>query len=152
MVQAGILNGYSDGTFKPNASITRAEFATIAARFLSNPYSTKDRFYDTEGHWAEVYINRAAEIGWIGGYPDGSFKPDQYITRAEAVTLVNNVLGRAPHADYMLDDMIRWPDNPSLPGIMRTSRRLPTATITDGAAEIVMKSGPSCWRPADYLT
>ena len=112
MVQAGILNGYSDGTFKPNASITRAEFATIAARFLSNPYSTKDRFYDTEGHWAEVYINRAAEIGWIGGYPDGSFKPDQYITRAEAVTLVNNVLGRAPHADYMLDDMIRWPDNP----------------------------------------
>ena len=112
MVQAGILNGYSDGTFKPNASITRAEFATIAARFLSNPYSTKDRFYDTEGHWAEVYINRAAEIGWIGGYPDGSFKPDQYITRAEAVTLVNNVLGRAPHADHMLDDMIRWPDNP----------------------------------------
>ena len=112
MVQAGILNGYSDGTFKPNASITRAEFATIAARFLSNPYSTKDRFYDTEGHWAEVYINRAAEIGWIGGYPDGSFKPDQYITRAEAVTLVNNVLGREPHADYMLDDMIRWPDNP----------------------------------------
>ena len=95
MVQAGILNGYSDGTFKPNASITRAEFATIAARFLSNPYSTKDRFYDTEGHWAEVYINRAAEIGWIGGYPDGSFKPDRYITRAEAVTLVNNVLGRA---------------------------------------------------------
>ena len=112
MVQAGILNGYSDGTFKPNASITRAEFATIAARFLSNPYSTKDRFYDTEGHWAEVYINRAAEIGWIGGYPDGSFKPDRYITRAEAVTLVNNVLGREPHADYMLDDMITWPDNP----------------------------------------
>ena len=112
MVQAGILNGYSDGTFKPNASITRAEFATIAARFLSNPYSLKDRFTDTEGHWAEVYINRAAEVGWINGYTDGSFKPDQAITRAEAVTLVNNVLGRAPHADYMLDDMVTWPDNP----------------------------------------
>ena len=112
MVQAGILNGYSDGAFKPNASITRAEFATIAARFLSNPYSLKDRFTDTEGHWAEVYINRAAEVGWINGYTDGSFKPDQAITRAEAVTLVNNVLGRAPHADYMLDDMVTWPDNP----------------------------------------
>lgn len=112
MVQAGILNGYSDGTFKPNASITRAEFATIAARFLSNPYSTKDRFYDTEGHWAEVYINRAAEIGWIGGYPDGTFRPDQAITRAEAVTLVNAVLGRAPHEDHLLPDMIVWPDNP----------------------------------------
>ena len=112
MVNAGILNGYSDGTFKPNANITRAEFATIAARFLSNPYSTEDRFYDTEGHWAEVYINRAAEIGWISGYPDGSFRPDRVITRAEAVTLVNAVLGRAPHADYMLDDMITWPDNP----------------------------------------
>ena len=112
MVNAGIITGYSDGTFKPNANITRAEFATIAARFLSNPYSLKDRFYDTEGHWAEVYINRAAEIGWIGGYPDGSFKPDRYITRAEAVTLVNNVLGREPHEDYLLEDMIRWPDNP----------------------------------------
>ena len=112
MVQAGILNGYSDGTFKPNANITRGEFATIAARFLSNPYSTKDRFYDTEGHWAEVYINRAAEAGWIDGYPDGTFRPDQAITRAEAVTLVNAVLGRAPHEDHLLPDMIVWPDNP----------------------------------------
>ena len=112
MVQAGILNGYSDGTFRPNANITRGEFATIAARFLSNPYSTKDRFYDTEGHWAEVYINRAAEAGWIDGYPDGTFRPDQAITRAEAVTLVNAVLGRAPHEDHLLPDMIVWPDNP----------------------------------------
>ena len=112
MVNAGILNGYSDGTFRPNANITRGEFATIAARFLSNPYSTKDRFYDTEGHWAEVYINRAAEAGWIDGYPDGTFRPDQAITRAEAVTLVNAVLGRAPHEDHLLPDMITWPDNP----------------------------------------
>ena len=112
MVQAGILTGYGDGTFKPNANITRGEFATIAARFLSNPYSTKDRFYDTEGHWAEVYINRAAEEGWINGYSDGTFKPDQAITRAEAVTLVNNVLGRKPHADHMLPEIVTWPDNP----------------------------------------
>ena len=112
MVNAGILNGYSDGTFKPNANITRAEFATIAARFLSNSYSLNDRFYDTEGHWAEPYINRAAEVGWINGYSDGSFKPDKAITRAEAVTLVNAVLGREPHEDHLLSNMIRWPDNP----------------------------------------
>ena len=112
MVQAGILTGYGDGTFKPNSNITRGEFATIAARFLSNPYSTKDRFYDTEGHWAEVYINRAAEEGWINGYSDGTFKPGRAITRAEAVTLVNNVLGRKPHADHMLPEMVTWPDNP----------------------------------------
>lgn len=112
MVNAGILTGYNDGSFRPNDPITRAEFATIAARFLSDPYSLQDRFYDTEGHWAEVYINRAAEVGWINGYNDGSFRPDKAITRAEAMTLVNNVLGREPHADYMLDDMITWPDNP----------------------------------------
>ena len=112
MVNAGILTGYNDGTFRPNDPITRAEFATIAARFLSDPYSLQDRFYDTEGHWAEVYINRAAEVGWINGYSDGTFRPDRAITRAEAVTLVNNVLGRKPNADYMLDNMITWPDNP----------------------------------------
>ena len=112
MVNAGIITGYNDGTFRPNDPITRAEFATIAARFLSDPYSLQDQFYDTEGHWAEVYINRAAEVGWINGYNDGSFRPNKAITRAEAVTLVNNVLGREPHADYMLDDMITWPDNP----------------------------------------
>ena len=112
MVNAGIITGYNDGTFRPNDPITRAEFATIAARFLSDPYSLQDQFYDTEGHWAEVYINRAAEVGWINGYNDGSFRPNKAITRAEAVTLVNNVLGREPHTDYMLDDMITWPDNP----------------------------------------
>ena len=112
MVNAGILTGYSDGTFKPNANITRAEFATIAARFLSNSYSLNDRFYDTEGHWAEPYINRAAEVGWINGYSDGSFKPDKAITRAEAVTLVNAVLGREPHEDHLLNNMVTWPDNP----------------------------------------
>ena len=112
MVNAGILTGYSDGTFKPNANITRAEFATIAARFLSNSYSLNDRFYDTEGHWAEPYINRAAEVGWINGYSDGSFKPDRAITRAEAVTLVNAVLGREPHEDHLLSSMVTWPDNP----------------------------------------
>ena len=112
MVNAGIITGYNDGTFRPNDLITRAEFATIAARFLSDPYSLQDRFYDTEGHWAEVYINRAAEVGWINGYNDGSFRPDKAITRAEAMTLVNAVLGREPHEDHLLANMIIWPDNP----------------------------------------
>ena len=112
MVNAGIITGYNDGTFRPNDLITRAEFATIAARFLSDPYSLQDRFYDTEGHWAEVYINRAAEVGWINGYNDGSFRPDKAITRAEAMTLVNAVLGREPHKDHLLPNMIIWPDNP----------------------------------------
>ena len=109
---AGIVAGYPDGTFLPNNNITRAEFATIAARFLSDTYVGPDLFTDIDGHWAAEYINRAANAGWINGYPDGSFRPDAYITRAEAMTLVNNMLGRAPHRDHMLADMIRWPDNP----------------------------------------
>ena len=109
---AGIVNGYPDGSFKPNNKITRAEFAAIAARFLSEEYVGPDLFTDISGHWAAEYINRAANAGWINGYPDGSFHPDAYITRAEAMTLVNNMLGRAPHRDHMLEDMVKWPDNP----------------------------------------
>ena len=111
MVQVGVLTGYNDGTFRPNAPITRAEFATMAARFLSNPYASGGQFSDIEGHWAQAYIARAAEVGWIHGYGDGTFRPNQDITRAEAVTLVNAVLGRAPHEDHLLADMVTWPDN-----------------------------------------
>ena len=109
---AGIVAGYPDGTFLPNNNITRAEFATIAARFLSEAYAGPDLFTDISGHWAAEYINRAANAGWISGYPDGSFHPDAYITRAEAVTLVNNMLGRMPHEDHLLANMKVWPDNP----------------------------------------
>ena len=112
MTKAGILGGYEDNTFRPNNSITRAEFATIAARFLSQTYTGPDKFSDISGHWAAEYINRAAQAGWIGGYADGTYRPNQPITRAEAVTLINAVLGRTPHKDHMLADMIRWPDNP----------------------------------------
>ena len=111
MVSAGIVNGYEDGTFKPNAEITRAEFAAIAARFDSSEYSGEDQFSDISGHWASEYINRAAERGWISGYEDGTFKPDQSITRAEAMTLVNNVLNRHVQPEYMLDNMVTWSDN-----------------------------------------
>ena len=109
---AGIVAGYPDGTFLPDNNITRAEFATIAARFLSEAYAGPDLFTDISGHWAQEYINRAANAGWINGYPDGTFHPDAYITRAEAVTLVNNMLGRMPHEDHLLANMKVWPDNP----------------------------------------
>lgn len=113
VASAGVVNGYPDGTFLPNNNITRAEFATIAARFLSEEYVGPDLFTDVSGHWAQEYINRAANAGWINGYPDGSFHPDAYITRAEAMTLVNNMLGRMPHEDHLLAGMKVWVDNPS---------------------------------------
>lgn len=111
MSNGGVIHGYPDGTFKGGGSITRAEFATIAAQFLSSKYVGSDRFTDINGHWAAEYINRAAAEGWIAGYPDGTFRPDQNITRAEAMTLVNAVLGRTPDKDHLLRNMIEWPDN-----------------------------------------
>ena len=113
MVNAGIIQGYEDGTFRPNNNITRAEFAAIASRFMSSGYDVEeDLFTDIANHWARQNINDAAMTKWINGYPDGTFLPDKAITRAEAVTLVNNVLQRKPDADHMLDSMIKWPDNP----------------------------------------
>ena len=112
MVNAGIIQGYEDGTFRPNNNITRAEFAAIASRFMSSGYDVEeDLFTDIANHWARENINDAAMTKWINGYPDGTFLPDKAITRAEAVTLVNNVLQRKPDADHMLDSMIKWPDN-----------------------------------------
>ncbi len=111
MANADVVAGYTDGTFKPNQPITRAEFATIAAQFDSNTYSGDDKFNDISGHWAANYINAAAERGWISGYTDGSFKPNQNITRAEAMTLINSMLERNVDVDGLLDDMVKWPDN-----------------------------------------
>ena len=111
VANAGILVGNPDGTFRPNANITRAEFAAIAARFLSDPSEGRDRFTDTSNHWARALINQAAAEKWITGYKDGTFRPDNAITRAEAVTLINNVLERGPDADHMLKKMVTWPDN-----------------------------------------
>ena len=109
---AGILDGYEDGTFKPDGNITRAEFATIAVRFFEATYDGGDLFSDIAGHWAQDYINEAANAGIVDGYPDGTFRPQQYITRAEAMTMVNRTIDRHPDADHLLDDMIVWPDNP----------------------------------------
>ena len=108
---AGIIAGYEDGSFRPNGYITRAEFATIAARFFDVTYSGKDLFPDISGHWAKDYINQAANKGFVNGYEDGTFKPDRNITRAEAVTLVNRTLDRHPDKSHFTKDMLVWPDN-----------------------------------------
>ena len=113
MYNAGIISGYPDGTFRPNAKITRAELATIVARFLEDRINAgvEINLTDISGHWAEGFIIEVAENGIITGYPDGTFKPDQAITRAETVTMINRLLQRKPDKDHLLDDMIVWPDN-----------------------------------------
>ena len=111
MANAGILDGYEDGSFHPNGYITRAEFATSAVRFFDLSYQGEDLFPDIDGHWAQDYINQAADAGIIEGYPDGTFGPQKQITRAEAVTMVNRTLDRHPDPDHFLEDMLVWPDN-----------------------------------------
>ena len=108
----GIITGYPDGTFRPNAAITRAEFAAIAARFDSNGDKTTAKFSDIANHWAKDEISIAYNNGWITGYPDGTFGPQRDITRAETMTLVNRVLNRLPETeDDLLPNMTVWTDN-----------------------------------------
>ena len=108
----GIIKGYEDGSFKPNDPISRAEFAAIAARFDPDGDKTPATFFDVSSHWAKDEISIAANHGWIKGYEDGSFKPDQKITRAETMTLVNRVLNRLPETkDDLHKDMKTWVDN-----------------------------------------
>ncbi|MGN1307360.1 MAG: S-layer homology domain-containing protein, partial [Faecousia sp.] len=112
MTNAGIVEGYPDGSFRPDQPITRAEFVAIATRFSKAIYDGGNSFTDVpENHWAAQYIALAEQLGWIFGDPDGSFRPDQPITRAEAMTLINRMLERAVEEEHMLPDMISWPDN-----------------------------------------
>ena len=111
LTTGGVVEGKPGNRFDPDASITRAEFATIAVRFFGGSYEGEDLFTDISGHWANNYINRAAVLGLINGRGDGTFDPDAPITRAEAMAIVNRTLGRKPVADMLLDDMITWPDN-----------------------------------------
>ena len=107
-----IITGYPDGTFRPNAAITRAEFAAIAARFDSNGDKTTAKFSDIATHWAKDEISIAYNNGWINGYPNGTFGPQRDITRAETMTLVNRVLNRQPETeDDLLPNMVTWTDN-----------------------------------------
>ena len=113
----GILDGYLDGTFRPNAPITRSEFTKIAVSFFdyaAEEYSYEGWFSDVQGReWFVEYLTAAIEYGLIEGMPDGTFRPLDNITRAEAATIVNRTLGREPHEDYLLSrrEMITWPDN-----------------------------------------
>lgn len=112
MAKLGIVKGRNAEAFDPDAPITRAEFATICARFDKTQISTSSNFTDISGHWAEKYIERAATLGWIAGYSDGTFRPSNYITRAEAMTMINRVLCRVPETESdLLPGMITWPDN-----------------------------------------
>ena len=108
----GIVKGDSQGKFNPNAPITRAEFAAIAARCDDKANTTAVDFSDIASHWAKDEISAAANNGWINGYTDGTFRPNNKITRAEAMTLVNRVLRRLPEtAEDLHNDMIKWSDN-----------------------------------------
>lgn len=112
MSALGIITGYPDGTFKPNKPITRAEFAAIAARFDETQSGKSATFSDVIGHWAAKEIGIAYYNDWIKGYPDGTFKPDQNITRAEAMTMINRVLERKPESPAdLLTNMNKWTDN-----------------------------------------
>ena len=110
---AGIVTGYNDGAFRPNQPITRGEMAKIIANFANLNKGTKS-FTDLSGHWSKTYVELAAGNGWIAGYPDGSFRPDQKITRAETVTMINRVLERVPAKELRLlsrSIMLTFPDN-----------------------------------------
>jgi len=115
LTRAGILDGYEDGSFRPNASITRAEFTKIAVSFFkhvggasSNPFNDVP-----DSAWYAEFVKAAVELGLIDGYEDGTFRPNAPITRAEACTIVNRTLGRAPDKDNLLPEheMLTWPDN-----------------------------------------
>ena len=112
LANAGIITGDPKGTFRPNDTITRAEFAAIAARFDNSTVEATGKYTDLSGHWAADLIGRASARGWVTGYSDGTFKPNVAITRAESMTLINRVLGRAKlTSESLLDSMKKWPDN-----------------------------------------
>ena len=111
MAGLGIVQGRSSTVFDPNAPITRAEFAALCARFDTGKSSGTQSFSDIKGHWAQSYIERAAELGWIKGFEDGTFHPDDCITRAQAMTMIDRVLNRIPEeASDLLPGMNVWPD------------------------------------------
>ena len=113
LANAGVLSGYPDGTFRPNAPITRAEFTKIAASFFEKlSFTINNPFNDVkDDDWFYKFVMAAYEGGLINGYPEGDFRPNANISRAESVTIVNRTLERAPSADHFLKDMLVWPDN-----------------------------------------
>lgn len=102
MNELGLIKGYPDGTFKPEKSITRAEFAAMATRFANLFGGGLQGFVDVPyTHWANDVIAKAASAGWVSGYPDGTFKPENKITRAEVVSITNRMLTRRADKDFI---------------------------------------------------
>jgi len=112
LAKANIMSGYKDGTFLPNAVISRAEFATILSKFAENQ-SGSSSFTDINEHWAKNFINTAFSNSWVSGYSDNTFRPNQPITRAEVMTMINRATCRVVKASDMIDSMIKWSDNTS---------------------------------------
>ena len=114
MLEKGMIKGYEDGSFRPKAAISRAEFAAMAARFDKLVAGRGNSFFDVPaGHWAQGAIDSAAAKGWVTGYPDGSFKPERKITRAEVVNITNKMLDRFADKDFVrshLSEMIQFKD------------------------------------------
>lgn len=114
MASLGMLEGYPDGTFRPDAPITRAEFAAIALAFAYDPASASCSYTDVStSAWYYTYVAQATTYGWIGGYPDGSFRPNNSITRAEVAVIVNNMLGRSADKSYIdrnADELVSFVD------------------------------------------
>lgn len=108
MAKGGYIVGDSEGKFNPSKPITRAEFVTLASKFAPMSVTPVAYFSDIEDHWAKEYILSATALGWITGYDDGTFKPDNYITRAEAMTIINSMLVR--YGDGNADYAVQWPD------------------------------------------
>lgn len=106
------MKGYNDGTFGCNRNITRAEFVTVMSRFFAFSGDKRCLFTDIDQHWAKADIEKAASLGCIQGKTRTIFDPDAPLTRAEAAAILNRVLERGTTAEFMLEDMKRWPDNP----------------------------------------
>ena len=111
MTNAGIIAGYEDGSFRPNASITRAEFVTIVSRVVTAKSLSKSHFTDVDGQWFEPYVDNAVSLGIVSAYPDGTFRPYEPISRAEVMAICNRMMGRLPCEESLLKDMIVWKDN-----------------------------------------
>lgn len=146
----GLLEGKSKDSFAPNAPISRAEFAVLAARFQNLKYTSGKVFSDVEkGHWAYSYINAASEAGWIQGYPDGTFRPDKEITRTETVTLVNSMINRTVTREKLKALNVRNPYNDGKYNIIvekfvdTSGKEIAKSVTTAGKAESAPKSIPA---------
>ncbi len=110
LTNAGVMDGYEDGTFKPDGTSPVPSLPPLRRASWRPAMTAETASSDIDGHWAAEYINEAANAGIVDGYEDGTFRPQQNITRAEAVTMVNRTVDRHPDADHLLDDMITWPE------------------------------------------